>query len=109
MLLLSTTGRVTGRVHTVPLLYLEADDDWVVIASWGGRPDNPEWYKNLIAQPEATLKIRSQSFPVTARTFDEEERAEWWPRIVSAYDGYATYQARSSRQIPVVLLRRISD
>ena len=109
MLLLTTSGRITGRDHTVPLLYLEADDGWVVIASWGGRPDNPEWYKNLEAQPKATVKIRSRAHPVTARTADRNERAVWWPRVVNAYEGYATYQSRSSREIPLVFLHRIPD
>jgi len=106
MLLLTTVGRKSGRPHTVPLLYLEGDDELVVIASYGGRPDHPSWYKNLLESPEATVQLRRKRFPVTARMADDEERSFWWPRIVAAYDGYDVYQSRTNRVIPVVLLHR---
>lgn len=104
MLLLTTRGRSTGKPHTVPLLYLEANDSLVVIASWGGRPSHPQWYRNLQADPRATVQVRSRSWPVKARTASTEERAAWWPRVVGAYDAYRTYQSRTDRVIPVVFL-----
>jgi F420H(2)-dependent quinone reductase len=104
MLLLTTRGRSTGRGHTVPLLYLKDNDTLVVIASWGGRPHHPHWYRNLIADPGATVQVRSKSWPVRARTADPQERAAWWPRVIAAYEGYRTYQSLTARVIPVVLL-----
>jgi F420H(2)-dependent quinone reductase len=104
MLLLTTTGRRSGRPHTVPLLYLADGDRLVVIASWGGKPGHPHWYHNLVAEPRAVVQIRSRRFPVVARTAGAAERAAWWPRVVAAYDGYAGYQARTDREIPVVFL-----
>ncbi len=104
MLLLTTTGRVSGRPHTVPLLYLTDGDRLVVIASWGGRPYHPEWYRNLLADSHAQVEIPGKRLRVTARTASPAERAAWWPRVVAAYDGYAEYQARTDRTIPVVFL-----
>jgi deazaflavin-dependent oxidoreductase (nitroreductase family) len=104
MCLLTTTGRRSGTTHTVPLLYVSDNERFVVIASHGGRPHHPDWYHNLLADPDATLQIMGRSFPVTARTADPAERAVWWPRVVEAYDDYAAYQARTDRQIPVVFL-----
>ncbi len=104
MMLLTTTGRVTGRRHTVPLLYLKDGDSLVVIASWGGRPDDPEWYANLVSDPSVTVQVRGRRWKATARTADADERAAWWPRVVAAYRGYADYQARTEREIPVVFL-----
>lgn len=104
MCLLTTTGRRSGSRHTVPLLYLRDRDRFVVIASYGGRPHHPDWYHNLLADPDASLQVGTRSLPVRARTADAPERTEWWPRIVEAYGDYAVYQARTERQIPVVFL-----
>lgn len=104
MLLLTTRGHSTGKAHTVPLLYLENGTSLVVIASWGGRPNHPHWYRNLLHTPEAVVRLPGRSFQVIARTASSEERLNWWPRIVEAYDGYETYQARTGREIPVVFL-----
>ena len=106
MLLLSTTGRKTGRDHTVPLLYLRDGDDLVVIASWGGRDENPEWYKNLVTNPAAAVQVNGSRFDVTASTADASRRSRLWPEIVAAYDGYRQYQSRTDREIPVVILSR---
>lgn len=107
MLLLSTTGRSTGSPHTVPLLYLTDGSDVIVIASYGGRPSDPDWYQNLLADADATVRVGSRSHAVRAITMDNDERAKWWPRIVDAYSEYASYQARTDRQIPVVRLTTI--
>lgn len=105
MLLLSTTGRRTGKTHTVPLLYLRDGDDLVVIASWGGRDNHPEWYLNLLASPSATVQVNGQQSSVTAATAALDRRSRLWPEIVRAYDGYRVYQSRTDREIPVVILR----
>lgn len=104
MLLLTTTGRHSGKRHTVPLLYLEDDDRYVVIASYGGRDRHPEWYLNLLQSPVATIQTQRSRHSVVARTADADERARWWPKIVEAYHGYSAYQRRTDRQIPVVFL-----
>ncbi len=106
MLLLTTTGRRSGTEHTVPLLYLRDGDDLVVIASYGGRPNHPEWYRNLLTNPRATVQILGETFPVRATTMTPQERSEWWPRVVDAYSDYAEYQSRTTREIPVVRLTR---
>lgn len=104
MLLLTTKGRVTGEDHTVPLLYLRDGDRLVVVASYGGRPRHPAWYRNLLAEPSVRVQVDGSTMPMVARTASVEERSSWWPRIVEAYDDYSTYQSRTERQIPVVFL-----
>jgi len=104
MLLLSTTGRVSGKTHTVPLLYLQDGDDLVVIASWGGRDDHPQWYLNLVADPQAVAQTDGARFPVEARTADAARRARLWPQVLAAYDGYRQYQDKTDREIPIVIL-----
>ena len=107
MLLLTTVGASTGREHTVPLLYLEHDDSLVVVASYGGRPDHPQWFKNLLTNPRGRAQVGSESFPVESAVAAAEERSLLWPNVVDAYDGYQVYQSRTDRVIPLVLLRRI--
>mgnify|MGYP001814065792 CR=1 FL=1 len=104
MCLLSTTGRLSGRKHTVPLLYLRDGNRLVVIASWGGRDQNPDWYANLLTNPSASVQVLGDRWTVEAVTADSTERDVWWPRIVNAYAGYATYASRTNREIPVVFL-----
>lgn len=105
MMLLTTTGRTSGRPHTVPLLYLTEGERVVVIASYGGRDHHPDWYVNLRAQPRVHVELpRGRRMDSIASTASAEERAVWWPRVVEAYGGYATYQSRTEREIPVVLL-----
>ena len=104
MMLLTTTGRVTGRKHTVPLLYLRDDANFIVIASYGGRPRHPTWYHNLVAEPSVEVQVGDERVQMLARTAIPEERERWWPQIVAAYEGYLTYQARTDREIPLVVL-----
>ncbi len=104
MLLLTTTGRITGTPHTVPLLYLTDGSAVIVIASWGGRPDHPEWFLNLEADPRVEVELYRRRFAARAEILAESERSVWWTRAVAAYSGYAAYQARTAREIPVVRL-----
>jgi len=104
MLLLTTAGHRTGRLHTVPLLYVMDGDSPIVIASWGGRHDHPHWYANLVADPAVMVQIRGRRFPATASPMAEPERSTWWAHVVDAYAGYAVYQSRTERRIPVVRL-----
>lgn len=109
MLLLTTIGRKTGSDHTVPLLYLEEAETMVVVASYGGRPRPPEWYQNLVAEPLVAVHKGRRRLGYLARTADPAERARWWPRVVAAYPGYEEYQARTDREIPIVLLEPSSE
>jgi len=105
MLLLTTTGRTTGHRHTVPLLYLKDGAHVIVIASYGGRQHHPDWYRNLLHDPTASMQIGSTHTAVTAKTIGAEERQTWWPQIVEAYGDYEVYQSHTDREIPVVRLR----
>lgn len=107
MLLLTTWGHRSGEQHTVPLLYLEDSPRVVVIASYGGRPDHPDWYRNLVATPRVKVQIGGARREMTARTATAEERALWWPRVLAAYEGYRDYESRTEREIPVVFLEPV--
>ncbi len=104
-LLLDHVGRKSGTTFTTPLLYLADGPNVVVVASQGGLPKNPQWFHNLVANPDTTVHVKKQGKrPMRARVADPEERAELWPRLVELYADFATYQATTDREIPVVVL-----
>jgi F420H(2)-dependent quinone reductase len=104
--LLTTTGRRTGRSRTVPLLYLPLrGDQLVVVASRGGTSTNPAWYLNLRADPRATVEVEASRREMVAREATATERAELWPELTAVYPRFDTYQRRTTRLIPVVILR----
>jgi len=101
---LHTTGRTTGRRRSTLLTApVQEDGRVVLVASKGGDDRNPLWYENLRADPDVELTIGGVTTPMRARTADAAERAELWPRITQAYEGYAGYQRRTAREIPVVI------
>lgn len=104
VLLLTTTGRRSGRKRTTPLTYLRDGADLVVIASNGGADRAPDWWLNLEHNPHALIQIGNARSTVTARTASADERERLWPVITAGYSGYAVYQQKTTRQIPVVLL-----
>jgi deazaflavin-dependent oxidoreductase (nitroreductase family) len=104
VLLLTTTGARTGQRRTAPLLYLRDGDRLVVVASKGGMSKHPLWYRNLLAHPEVEVEVGRERRTMVARTAGPEERAALWPRLVAMYRAYADYQARTPREIPVVVL-----
>jgi len=104
ILLLTTIGRKSGMERTTPLLYLEDAGRYVVIASVGGDPKHPAWYLNLRDNPTATIEVGSRKLAVTASTASPDERSRLWPLAVQIYPGYADYQAKTTREIPVVTL-----
>jgi F420H(2)-dependent quinone reductase len=106
VLLLTTTGRRTGKARTTPLLYLRHGEHLAVVASFGGAPRHPAWYLNLFATPEVGVDVRGEQFTATARTATDAERELLWPRLVEIYDGYRGYELKTTRTIPVVLLTR---
>jgi deazaflavin-dependent oxidoreductase (nitroreductase family) len=104
---LHTTGRVSGKERTVMLTApVREEGRWVLVASKGGDDRDPDWYRNLVANPEAELTVDGQRLPITTRTATAEEKAALWPQIVAAYKGYAGYQKRTERDIPVVICER---
>ena len=101
--LVTTTGRKTGEPRTVPLLHLPEGDRVLLVASQGGLPSHPQWYKNVLADPNVTVQVGRRTRQMTAREATPRERAELWPRLVERYSDFASYQANTSRVIPVVI------
>lgn len=101
--LLTTTGRKTGRPRTAPLLFLEDGDKVVLVASQGGLPKHPLWFRNIQANPEVTVQIRSRVRTMRARVATDEERAVYWPRLTAMYPDFDNYQSWTDRVIPVVV------
>ncbi len=104
MLLLEHTGAKSGTRRTIPLLYVEDGDDIVLVASKGGYPKHPAWFHNLRANPETTIQVGSGRRAVRARVATAAERERLWPVAVAAYSGYADYQRKAEREIPLVIL-----
>lgn len=108
LLELHTTGRKTGqRRSTLLSTPLQEDGRLILVASKGGYPDDPIWYKNLVAHPDVEITIEGTTNPMRARTASADERAELWPRITTKARGYAGYQERTDREIPVVICEPI--
>jgi F420H(2)-dependent quinone reductase len=105
VLLLTTTGRKSGQQRTTPLLYLADGPDFVVVASNGGSDRHPSWWLNLQAQPDVEVQVRHDRLPVHGVRATPEEQRRLWPRLVQLYPDYATYRERTSREIPIVILR----
>lgn len=104
VLLLTTRGRKTGQPRVTPLIYLKDDANYALVASKGGWPDDPLWYKNLKAEPAVQVQVGAAQHSMRARTANPEERARLWPKLVATYADYANYQSWSDREIPVVIL-----
>lgn len=104
VLLLHHTGRKTGRERVAPVLFLADGERLVVVGSKGGAARGPAWLTNLMAHPRTTVEVARRRFPVRARMADDDERASYWPRLVDLYPSYATYQQRTERRLPVVIL-----
>ncbi|MCW2984591.1 MAG: ddn 2 [Conexibacter sp.] len=105
VLLLHHVGRKSGEERVAPLLYLPDGDDLVIVASWGGSPQNPAWFHNLRAAPETTVEVGRERRAVVAHVADEQERERLWPALLELYPAYGDYQRRTERQIPLVVLR----
>ncbi len=106
--LLTTTGRKSGKERTTPLTATLDGDRVVLVASNGGAPKHPDWYLNLQADPNVSVQIGSRRMRMQARTATAEERDELWRRVVSTYRGYEGYQRRTSRQIPLVVCEPVA-
>jgi deazaflavin-dependent oxidoreductase (nitroreductase family) len=108
LLLLHTTGAKTGRERVNPVMYRKVDGGYAVFASKAGAPTNPDWYHNLVANPHVRAEIGTTTVPLTARVADQAERESIWAAQKADYPGFADYELKTSRQIPVVILEPAS-
>ncbi len=104
ILILYTRGRRSGEWRRNPLLYVDHEGRRHVIASLGGAPKHPQWYRNLVDDPHVRLQVGAERYEATARTLTSEERAAFWPQLVERYPMFRDYQAATDREIPVVEL-----
>ena len=107
ILLLTTKGRRSGEERTSPLIYGRSGDDYLIVASKGGRPEPPAWYQNLTEQPEVEVQVLADRFRARARTATADEKPAMWQEMVSHWPAYDEYQGRTDREIPVVVLERL--
>ena len=105
-MLLTTRGRRSGKPRTVPLIYARDGDRFVIVASKGGAPDHPGWYRNLEHTPEVELQVEAEVFPARARTASGEERERLWRKVNEVWRHYDEYALMTPREIPVVVLER---
>ncbi|HKE74629.1 MAG TPA: nitroreductase family deazaflavin-dependent oxidoreductase, partial [Acidimicrobiales bacterium] len=104
MLLLHTVGARSGQERVNPLVYRTDGDALVIVASKGGAPTNPDWFHNLVAHPDVTIEVGTETRSARARVAEADERERLWADLKAAMPGFADYEARTTRQIPVVLL-----
>jgi deazaflavin-dependent oxidoreductase (nitroreductase family) len=104
LLLLTTTGRKSGRCLSTPLLYLPDGENLVVVASNWGQRQHPNWSSNLLAKPRATVEVNARKGPVSARLVTPEERARLWPKLLEEFPPYQTYANRSGRELRIFVL-----
>jgi proline iminopeptidase len=103
-LLLTTTGRKSGNRYIFPLFYGKDGGSYFIVASKGGAPEHPGWYRNILANPEVELQVGTEKMSARARTAEGEERARLWKKALEFWPPYADYQRKTEREIPVVVL-----
>jgi deazaflavin-dependent oxidoreductase (nitroreductase family) len=108
LLLLTSTGAKSGQPRTMPLVYTKDGDNLVIIASKGGADSNPDWYYNLVANPEATIELPGEEFKVRARETADEERRRLYDAQAALMPAFADYEKKTSREIPLFVLERVS-
>lgn len=106
LLLLTTTGARSGIARTTPVMYLPDGERLIIFASKAGAATNPDWYHNLVAHPDATVEVGSETFTVTAAEVTGEERDQLYAKQAALYPGFADYEAKTTRRIPVIALQR---
>jgi deazaflavin-dependent oxidoreductase (nitroreductase family) len=109
VIILTTKGAKSGRLRKIPLMRVEHEGSYAVVASQGGAPKHPVWYYNLAAHPRVELQDGPAKQDMTARELAGEEKAAWWERAVAAWPDYAGYQKRTDREIPVFVLEPVDD
>jgi deazaflavin-dependent oxidoreductase (nitroreductase family) len=108
-LLLTTRGRRSGRLRRTPLIYGRDGDAYLVVGSWGGAPRHPSWYLNLSEEPEVTIQIGPDTMPTRATTVEGARRDELWSRMTDIWPDYDTYQEKTTRRIPIVVLEPVTS
>ena len=106
VLILRTTGRSSGQLRKAPLIYGRSGDDYLVVASKGGAPDHPGWYKNLDAHPDIEIQVKGDVLRVRARTASAQEKERLWSIMTAEWPDYDKYQRSTSRDIPLVILSK---
>ena len=109
VLLLTTTGRKTGKKRTLPLVYIMDGSAYVITASAGGADKNPGWFFNIRSNPQATIQVKDKHINVTAEVAEPEKKSELWARLIAVAPNFAGYQKRTSREIPMVILHPIEE
>lgn len=109
ILLLTTKGRKSGEMRTKPLIYEQDGDRYVIVASKGGAPEHPDWYRNIEQDPNVELQVLDDVFPARARVAEGEERQRLWQLVNRQWPDYDSYQEKTDREIPVVVLERASN
>ena len=107
VLILTTTGAKSGERRETPLAYTRTGDDYVVIASKGGAPQDPQWFRNLLANPDVTVEVGSERFPARARVAEGEERARLFRAQADLMPNFDDYAKATTREIPVVVIERV--
>ena len=108
LLLLTTIGAKSGQRRTTPMMYIPDDAGLIVMASNAGAPKDPDWYHNLVAHPEVVVEVGNDTFDATAIVTEGSERQWLWTKIVALHPFFADHQAKITRQIPVIVLKRRS-
>ena len=109
VLLLTTTGRKTGKKRTLPLVYIMDGSAYVITASAGGADKNPGWFFNIRSNPQATIQVKDKHIKVMAEIAGQEKKSELWARLVAVAPNFAGYQKRTSREIPMVILHPVEE
>ena len=109
VLLLTTTGRKTGKQRTLPLVYIMDDSAYVITASAGGADKNPGWFFNIQSNPQTTIQVKDKHIKVTAEVAEPEKKSELWARLVEVAPNFAGYEKRTSREIPMVILHPVEE
>jgi deazaflavin-dependent oxidoreductase (nitroreductase family) len=107
IVIVTNRGATSGAIRKTPLMRVEHEGSYAAVASKGGAPEHPDWYRNLLADPEVEVQDGPQKWDMVARELSGDERAQWWERAVAAFPPYADYQVKTDRQIPVFLLERL--
>lgn len=107
IIVMTTVGHKTGKVRKVPLMKVEHEGEYAIVASKGGDPAHPGWYHNLMADPNVTVQDGPAPFDAVVRLVEGEERAAWWERSVAAFANYQAYQDKTDREIPVFVARAV--
>jgi deazaflavin-dependent oxidoreductase (nitroreductase family) len=103
-LILTTTGRKSGKERLTPLIYGRHGSDYLVVASKGGTPENPDWYHNLSSSPDVEIQVKGDKLRARARTATPAEKSEMWPIMTKEWPAYDEYQTKTDRDIPIVVL-----